>query len=112
MDQIQQAVLNLAIVSATGFLGYLASQVGGYFRSKGLINKFESKRDSISIAVKAVEQIAKNEGIPDKFEAAKAKAIELISANGFEITEGELDLMIEDAVVEMNRKFKLGGGFQ
>lgn len=108
MVQIQEAVVNLVIAGVVGVITYAAQRVGSYFNAKGIDKKLESKRTSIDIAVNAVEQIAKNEGIDNKFEEAKNQAIEILRANGIKISEVELEAMIEDSVAAMKNGYAVG----
>lgn len=106
MDMIQQAVLNLLAVLVTAMVGVVTKRVTEYLKEKGVINKIQAKEASVMIAVDAVEQIARNEKVPDKFKAAESMAIDLLNKQGIKITETELEAFIESAVAEMNKGVK------
>lgn len=112
MEQITGAFVDLVTIAVVGFLGYAARQVGTYFQSKGLDKVLQTKRTSVGIAVNAVEQIVKAEGldakVKSKYDEAKARAIEILAANKIKIDSAELDSLIEDAVKAMNGNFKQG----
>lgn len=103
---IQQAALNLLAVLITAMIGVVTKKVTKYLKDKGVIATLQAKEASVMIAVDAVEQIARNEKVPDKFKAAESMAIRLLNEQGIKITETELEAFIESAVAEMNKNVK------
>lgn len=95
---LQEALLNLAVVLITGAVSVLTAKTTRYFKEKGVLSKFESKKESVAIAVNAVEQIAKIEKVPDKYNEAKRRAIKLLQTQGIIISDSELNSLIEAAV--------------
>lgn len=112
MEAIQEAVLQLVAVVVTGILGVVATKVTAFLKKKGVVATLEAKAASVAIAVDAIEQIARNEKVPDKFSAAKKRAVDLLQAQGISITDKELETLIESAVAEINKSVKdeLNGG--
>lgn len=106
MIGLQDAVFNLLAVVLTGFVGMIATNVTKYFKNKGIVSTLQAKETSVMIAVDAIEQIARNEKIPDKFNAAKRLAIEFLNEQGISISETELDMLIESSVAEINKNIK------
>lgn len=106
MTGLQDAVFNLLAVVLTGFVGMIATNVTKYFKKKGIVSTLQAKEASVMIAVDAIEQIARNEKVPDKFNAAKRLAIEFLNEQGIPISETELDMLIESSVAEINKNIK------
>lgn len=103
MNGLQDAVFNLFMVALTGILGTVAASVVRYFKHKGILSTLQAKEASVSISVDAIEQIARNEHIPDKFNAAKRLAVKFLNEQGVNITDTELNLLIESSVAEINK---------
>lgn len=106
MTGLQDAVFNLLAVVLTGFVGMIATNVTKYFKKKGIVSTIQAKEASVMIAVDAIEQIARNEKVPDKFNAAKRLAVEFLNKQGVSISEAELDMLIESSVAEINKNIK------
>lgn len=106
MSGLQDALINLLAVVLTGFVGIVATNVTRYFKKKGVLSTLQAKEASVAIAVDAIEQIARNEHIPDKFNAAKRLAVEFLNKQGVSISEAELDMLIESSVAEINKNIK------
>lgn len=108
MDSLQQALLNLAVVVITGAVSIATKKLTTYFKEKGVLSKFEAKKESVNIAVNAVEQIALNEDVPHKYNEAKRRAIELLRTQGIVISDRELDSLIEAAVSGLKQGYEEG----
>lgn len=106
MNTIQEAVLQLVAVTVTGLLSVIAAKVTVFLKQKGIVETLQAKEASVMIAVDAIEQIARNEKIPDKFTAAKKMAIQFLDEQGIKITDTEAQLLIESAVAEINKSVK------
>lgn len=106
MEMIQTAFLNLLAVVITAAIGVLTQKVTAFLKKKGVVATLQAKEASVMIAVDAIEQIARNEKIPDKFKAAKSMAIEFLNEQGIAITDAELEALIESAVAEINKNVK------
>lgn len=106
MESIQEALLNLATVFLVGIIGVVARKFTAYLDKKGIVDTLIAKESSVAIAVDAIEQIARNEKVPDKFKAAKVMAVEFLGKQGIHITDAELETLIEAAVAEINKNVK------
>lgn len=106
MEAIQEAVLQLAAVVITGILGVVAHKVTAFLKKKGVMATLQAKESSVMIAVDAIEQIARNEKVPDKFNAAKKMALQFLNEQGIKISDIELQALIESAVAEINKNVK------
>ena len=106
MEEIQVALTQLFSAAVVAILGVVTAQISGWIKSSKLAKHLESKTESVRIAVNAVEQIAKNEGIEDKFTEAKTRALEILNSNGLKFTEDELNSLIEIAVREIKNSAK------
>ena len=105
-----QTELMNAIVSALGtilvaLIGYLAQKIANYLKEKGITEKLSNKQYLVRWVVEGIEQVYQNEDGPEKFKMAKQEAIKLLNSNGLEVTETELELLIEAMVKSMNDGF-------
>ncbi|MGO2084280.1 MAG: phage holin, LLH family [Vagococcus sp.] len=106
MDMIQQAALNFLAVLITAMVGVMTKRVTQYLKDKGVVATLQAKETSVLIAVDAIEQIARNEKVPDKFKSAKRMAIEFLNEQGISVSDAELEALIESAVAEINKSVK------
>ena len=105
MDALQEAIFSA--------LGTILVRIGGWVRQtvaflneKGISQKLANKQYLVDIAVQAVEQIYKNEGGAMKLEMAKNEALKAINRSGLQVTESELNVLIEASVKAMNDSVK------
>lgn len=106
MNGLQDALLNLALILITGAVSVVSAKVTQYFKEKGVLAKFEAKKESVNIAVNAVEQIALIENVPHKYNEAKRRAITLLQTQGIVISDAELDSLIEAAVSGLKQGYE------
>lgn len=106
MNGLQDAILNLAVVLITGAVSILSAKATQYFKEKGVLARFEAKKESVDIAVNAVEQIALIEEVPHKYNEAKRRARKLLETQGIIISDAELDSLIEAAVSGLNQGYQ------
>lgn len=106
MNGLQDALIGLVVVVITGFISNLTAKATKYFKQKGILDKFEAKKDSVNIAVNAVEQIALIEDVPHKYNEAKSRARKLLETQGIVISDSELDSLIEAAVSGFNQGYQ------
>lgn len=106
MQGIQEALVNLMIVLVTGGATYLSAKLTQYLKQKGVLTTFDKKKESVQIAVDAVEQIAKVEKLDSKYLEAKSRAVDLLNKQGITITDSELDSLIEAAVRGLKQGYK------
>lgn len=104
MNGLQDAIFNLFMVVLTGILGTVATNITRYFKHKGVISTLQAKEASVAIAVDAIEQIARNEKVPNKLNEAKRLAIVFLREQGISISDDELEMLIEASVLEINKK--------
>lgn len=71
-------------------------------KAKKYINT-DIKRSVVKDTVRYIEQVFKDIHGAEKLGAAKAKAVELLTAKGVKISDEELTVLIESAVEQMNR---------
>lgn len=106
MNGLQEAFIGLIAVLITGFISNLTAKATKYFKQKSILDKFEAKKDSVNIAVNAVEQIALIEDVPHKYNEAKIRARKLLETQGIVISDAELDSLIEAAVSGFNQGYQ------
>ena len=103
MQGLQEAVMQLAVVIITGLISVLTAKATAYFKEKGLLAKLDAKKKSVDIAVNAVEQIYYQENGPERFKHAQNRARELLAKQGINISEQELETLIEASVGAMKQ---------
>lgn len=102
MDSIREGIFAFVAVIIIGLLSFIVEKALVFLKQKGLLTTLQMKKESVTIAVNAIEQIARNEKIPDKFKAAKKRALQLLNAQGITITDDELQTLIEATVAKIN----------
>ena len=70
---------------------------------KEIKGALERNKEIVQTSVEYVEQIGKHLEAEKKFELAKDKAVELANVNGFNISDAELDALIEQAVLSFKK---------
>ncbi len=89
------------ILALIGLLGTIITYIViPYIKSKTTKEQRESVVFWVQIAVNAAEQIYIGEG---QGKDKKQYVIELLNSKGIQITEDQLDVLIEAAVFEMNK---------
>ena len=83
----------------TALAGFIASQIKKIYQEK--IDN-QTKKDVVETCVKAVEQLYRDLHGAEKLEKAKESIVEMLNQKGIEITELELDMLIEEIVAEFN----------
>lgn len=111
--QIEPLVSNLLLTVITIIFGILGTQASILMQKvkdskqiKDIREKLERNKEVVEISVAYVEQVGKHLASADKFSLAKTKAIELANESGFKITEEELDVLIEQAVLAFHGGYK------
>lgn len=99
--------LQATIISALGsiliaLIGVITKKVVAFLDEKGIMEKLNKKQYLVDIAVNAAEQIYQNENGAVKLANARKEAIKLLNDNGLNITEAELQNLIEASVKAMN----------
>lgn len=86
---------SIILTALTAVLGWLGATIKKIYNEKV---KNETIRNIISDCVNYVEQKSKNEEIKNKYEMAKDKAINILNSKGIQVSEDEIDLLIESFV--------------
>lgn len=88
--------LNTIIMGAiTGLLTWLGGTIKKFYNE---YIKNKTIRTVIDDCVRYVEQKSKKEEILDKYEMAKDKAVNILNSKGIDVTDDEIDLLIESFV--------------
>ena len=88
--------LNTIIMGAiTGLLTWLGGTIKKFYNE---YIKNKTIRTVIDDCVKYVEQKSKKGEIQDKYEMAKDKAVNILNSKGIDVTDDEIDLLIESFV--------------
>lgn len=87
----------------TGLISYVGLKI------KNMYEQYidtQTKREIVNYTVKYVEQICKSIEVTsqDKFELAKTKSLEWLGNKGISISDTELEILIENAVIELTGK--------
>ena len=83
----------------TAIAGFIGTQIKRLYEKH--INT-DRKRKVVETCVKAVEQLYRDLDGAEKLEKAKENILEMLTQEGIEITEIEMDMMIESVVAEFN----------
>ena len=102
MDALQEAIFSALGTILVALVGWVAQQTVAFLNEKGMSEKLANKKYLVDIAVQAAEQIYRNEGGAAKLEMAKNEALKAINRSGLQVTESELNVLIEASVKAMN----------
>ena len=107
---MNQELINALMPYIISALGTILTAVGaliGTKLGKYIDSQKESKliREIISKTVQYVEQVGKTLGSQEKFELAKQKAVEWANSKGLQVSEVELEILIEAFVNEFYGKY-------
>jgi len=105
MEAIQTELINLLFTVITVLIGMIGARLTGYLKKKGVLQQIENNKELVRIVVDAVEQSYQFFDGAEKFEMAKQNALTLLNEKGITITENELELLIESAVIEAKRSY-------
>lgn len=83
----------------TGIAAFIGLRIKTIYEEKC---KDETKKKVVSDCVKMVEQLYTNLKGDEKLEKAKSNIIDILGEKGINISEIELDMLIESAVAELN----------
>lgn len=111
---IMPMITNL-VISAIGIiftiLGYQVNKLIEKYKNhedvKAIKEAFEQNQKFAEATVEYVEKISEQLGLKgqEKFELAKTKLIEVLDSKGINITETEVDLLIEQAHTSFNEGY-------
>ena len=106
MDFIMEIINTYGVKIIGAILTAVASVVA--LAAKSLATKYintKVKQDVAHIVVQGVEQLYKHLGGPEKLEIALDTAAEMLTAQGINVTDLELRMLLEAAVGEFNNIF-------
>ena len=103
MDAIQTELIGLVVAVITAMLGVATKSVVSFMKKKGIIAQLENHKAIVKIVVNAVEQTFNELNGEEKFHMAKIQALELMKEKKINITEAELNALIESSVKEMKK---------
>lgn len=104
-EELQAAILNAAIAVLIALIGVITKKVVAFLDEKGITEKLNKKQYLVDIAVNAAEQVYQNEDGAVKLANARKEALQLLNDNGLNITDAELQNLIEASVKAMNDAF-------
>lgn len=105
MEAVQTALLTALGTILVSLIGVITKKVVAFLDEKGITDKLARKQYLVDIAVNAAEQIYQNEDGATKLANARKEAIKLLNENKINITETELQNLIEASVKAMNDAF-------
>ena len=103
---MNQELINALMPYLLSALGTILTAVGAWLGSK-LGRYIDAQRESklireiIAKTVQYVEQVGKTLGSAEKFDLAKQKAVEWAQSKGLQVSEVELEILIEAFVNEL-----------
>lgn len=106
MEQIQVELVNLIVAVLTGCIGIATKALIGYLKKKGLVAEVQNNKEVVSIVVKAVEQMYGQLKGDEKLNVAKMELIKLMQQKKINMSEKEMDMIIEAMVKEMKQSAK------
>jgi phosphoglycolate phosphatase-like HAD superfamily hydrolase len=98
-------VLPVLAAALTALAGFVGAQLKNLYR-RWVDDK--TKEAVVRTCVKAVEQLYRDVGGPEKLERAREGIRQMLEEKGIHITQLEMDMLIESVVSEFNQG--LGGG--
>lgn len=86
---------SIIMMILTGVVTWLGNKINKIYNEK---IKNETIRNVINDCVKYVEQKSKTEKVQNKYLLAKEKALNILMSKGIDITDDEIDILIESFV--------------
>ena len=108
MKELLATILNTYLVPAlmtflTGFIAWIGTKIKSKYEEKV---KNEQVKYIVSMVVKYVEQKCKNMDSNEKYSIALQKTQDWLLQKGIEVSEVELDALIESSVYELTKSLK------
>ena len=94
---------SIIMMILTGIVTWLGNKINKIYNEKV---KNETVRNVINDCVKYVEQKSKTEQIQNKYLLAKEKALNILTSKGIDITDDEIDILIESFVNSLKKEEK------
>ena len=101
-DFISEYGLLIIYTLLTAVAGFIGTQIKQLYEKRIIT---ERKRKVVETCVKAVEQLYHDLDGPEKLEKAKENILAMLTQEGVEISEIEMDMLIESVVAEFNLPF-------
>ena len=98
-------VLPLLAAALTALAGFVGTQIKNLYR-RWVDDK--TKEAVVRTCVKAVEQLYRDLGGPEKLERAKTGIRQMLEEKGIFISELEMEMLIESVVAEFNQGLGVG----
>lgn len=102
-DFLSQYGLIIIYTLLTALFGFLGGKLKQILESREAEN---TKEKVVRTCVKAVEQLYHDLDGPEKLKKAKENITAILSSKGIDISEIEMDMLIEACVAEFNFSFK------
>lgn len=100
-DIIFQTLITAIAGAIAGALGYIGLKIKSFVEEK---YNLHIKKETAETCVKAVEQLYHDLQGCEKLERCKTYVIQILNSKGIDITDLELDMLIEAAVAQLNFK--------
>lgn len=100
VSAIQPALLNLVTVCVTCLFGYIGVKVKQTYTQH---IDTDTKKKVVDSTVNYIEQVYTDVHGADKFELAKDKVVSVLNEKGINISEEEIEMLIESAVYGLNK---------
>lgn len=94
-----EIIVSIATIAIPAILAWVGTQINAYFKSK-------QQEDIVKKVVGFVEQTCKTMSSTEKYQEAFARASEWLTSKGLEISETELQMLIESSVQALNKGLK------
>lgn len=110
MEMLNEFMTSVGYPLLATLLTAAATYIGAKLKAKyeELAND-KTKKAVITTCVKAAEQLYCNLGGAEKLERAKSAAVEMLNEKGLQITDLELNMLIESVVAGLNFDFGTEG---
>lgn len=105
MTQLQPVIISICVTILTAIASYVGMKVKHLFEEK--VNT-ETKLKVVETTCKYVDQVYKDIHGREKFETAKDAIVDQLNKKGIEITDLELEVMIESVVKGFKDGFSQG----
>lgn len=104
MEQLTQVLLNGALSILAILVGVMIDRLRKWVEAKAGLAGVKTVEIIAKNVVNAVEQISKDKDIngKEKFDSAQRMALDILNANGVNVSLAELNAAIESAVKAMN----------
>lgn len=101
MDQLNEMLLSGLGLVLTAIFGVVARKISQFADSKGYVEKIKHHKELSMMTVKMIEQLYGDFGGEEKKEKAIDALQGLLSNIGIKLTDEEVDMFIESAVLTM-----------